>query len=72
LFSPEQRRLRGGLTAAYREWWAWNRLPREVVMAPNCWSSRSIWTTISRVESVFGRSYVKLGVGLDPCRLLPT
>ena len=26
-------------------WWAWNRLPRELDMAPSWWSSRSVWTT---------------------------
>jgi len=24
-----------------REWWAWNRLPRAVVMAPGCQNSRT-------------------------------
>ena len=28
-------------------WWAQNRLPRAVGMAPSCQSSRSVWTTLS-------------------------
>ena len=62
LNSVEQRRLRGGLMAAYRGWWAWNRLSRAVVMSPNCRSSRSIWTTLSDIGFDFGWSCVEPGV----------
>jgi len=93
LFSSEQRRLRGGLMAAFsssrgeccslvtavspsgpkgtagscdgrvrlgarerfftRRWWAWNRLPRAVAIAPNCQNSRSICTLLSDLWSGF-------------------
>jgi len=32
--------------------WAWNRLPRALIIAPNCQSSRRIW--ITPPESTFG------------------
>ena len=34
-------------------WWAWNWLPRAVIVALNCQSSRSIWTTLSDILSDF-------------------
>ena len=40
---------------------AWNRLPRTVVMAPSCQSSRSVWTTLSDVG--FGFWVVLCGAG---------
>ena len=30
--------------------WAWNRLPRLVVMAPRGWGSRSIWMMLSDIR----------------------
>jgi len=33
--------------------WAWNRLPRAVVTAPGCQSSRRIWTTHSGIGFEF-------------------
>jgi len=54
-----------------RGWWAWNRLPRAVGMAPRCWSSKSIWTVFSDVG--FWWSCVDPGVGLnDPYGSLST
>jgi len=43
--------------------WAWNRLPRAVVVAPSCQSLKSIWIAFH-----FLCSSVESGVGLrDPC-----
>ena len=38
-----------GKSSAQRVVRHWNRLPRTVVMAPSCWSSRSIQTTLSEI-----------------------
>jgi len=40
--------------------WAWNGLPRAVGMAPSCWSSRSVWTTLSDTGFDFALSCVEL------------
>lgn len=51
----------------------WDRLPRTVVRALSCWSSRSVWTTLSDIWFVFGWSCMEPGVGLDEmCGSLPT
>jgi len=45
--------------------WAWNRLPRAVGTAPSCWSSRSVWTSLSGIGFQCEFSCVRPGVGLD-------
>jgi len=43
----------------------WNRVPREVVMAPGSQSSRSIWTMLFVIQFSFRKSCKEQGVGLD-------
>jgi len=48
-------RIRLGVRKRFftREWWAWNRLSRAVVMVPSCWSLGCIQTTLSDIRFVF-------------------
>jgi len=43
----------------------WNRLPRAVIMAPGCQSSRSIWAMHSEIGFDFEWFCVEPGVGLS-------
>jgi len=68
-----QGRVMVGLRETFftRGWWAWNVLPKAVVMAPSCQSSRSVGTVLSNTG--FGWPCVESAVGLgDPCGSLPT
>jgi len=44
-------------------WWTWNRVPRAVGTALSCWSSRSVWTTLSDIGLNFVWCCVEPGIG---------
>ena len=43
---PREGQLGVGDRVCTRGPWAWNGLPRAVLMALSCWSSHSVWTTL--------------------------
>ena len=53
-----------------RGWWAWNKLPRTVIMAPSCWSSKStLWRRVWILSGPVWNQEFYLMILVDPFQL---